>query len=326
MVPESRPLRAWLLSDGAPGHESQSRGIVDAIRRFRTVDVQLVSVRVRRKWLKSAARILLRAGSGDGLLDAVHDITLPDVRPDFIVSSGGNTLLASALLARRYGVPNFYSGTPKGFDTRWYARVFTVTDQGGGSNVVLPLPPVPGELCASLPAPAADAPLLLLVGGDGDLAYTADDWQALAQGAAALAARTGRRWLVSTSRRTGAAAEDILAAGIAPAQVLDAVWWSRQPRRVMREFLARAAAVYVTGDSMTMIAESIYAGRPVHVLMPAHGRHAAQDAAALAGYVAAGFVRVSPIATLADADPLFDTPALPDVQRVIYRSVEELLP
>lgn len=326
MGSEPRPLACWLLTDGAPGHESQSRGIADAIARFRPLAVTRIELGVRRKWLKSAGRQLLRLGRADWLLDAVHDVALPAGRPDLVISSGGNTLLASALIARRFRVPNFYSGTPKGFDTAWYSRIYTVTDQGGASNVVLPLPPVPGELCAAMPPPAADAPLLLLVGGEGELAYTAQDWQALAREADALAARTGRRWLVTTSRRTGADAEAIIAAGIAPERIVDAVWWSRAPRRVMRDFLSRAAAVYVTGDSMTMIAEAIYAARPVHVLMPAQGGHDGQDAAALAGYGRAGFVRVLPMAAFAQAEPCWPVAPLPDVQRLIYESAREFLP
>lgn len=320
------PLTCWLLTDGAAGHESQSRGIADAIARFRPVSVVVVPLRVRRRVLKSLGRVLLRFGNVQWLLAAAHDIELPAGRPDFILSSGGNTLLANALLARRYGVPNFYSGTPKGFDNAWYSRIFTVTEQGGGSNVVLPLPPVPGSICAPMPVPAPDAPLALLVGGSGALPFTDADWTMLARGVNEISAATGRRWLVTTSRRTGADAENILVGAIAADVVVEAVWWSREPRKVMRDFLSRAGAVYVTGDSMTMIAEAIYAGRPVHVLMPAQGAHDAQDAAALAGYVRADFVRVVPIAEMARDTPFFAAPPVPDVQALIWQSVRECLP
>ncbi len=325
----SDPVRTcWLLSDGAPGHLSQSRGLTDAIARFMPLRVVVIEVQVRRRLLKSAGRMLLRFGHVDWLLNAVYRLALPAVRPDLVVSSGGNTLLANALIARHYGVPNLYSGTPKGFDPAWYSRIFTVTPQGGASNVVLPLPPVPGELCATLPAPAAHAPLLLLIGGDGGgMQYSADDWCRLATQVNALAAKTGRRWLITTSRRTGVAAEEILARELAPSAIEDAVWWSRMPhKKVMREFLARASAVYVTGDSMTMIAEAIYAARPVHVVMPVQNRQDVQDAQALAGYVRAGFVRVSPIAAMTRDETPFVGAAVPDVQALIWNAVRDCLP
>ena len=64
------------------------------------------------------------------------------------------------------------------------------------------------------------------------------------------------------------------------------MWWAREPRKVMRDFLARAGAVYVTADSLTMVAEAIYAGRPVHVVRPPQGVPEAQDAQALLALVA----------------------------------------
>lgn len=324
----SGPLTAWLLTDGAPGHESQSRGLVDAIGRFRPLDVVVVPLRVRRRLAKSAGRTLLRLRNPQWLMSLAYDLEPPPDRPALIVSSGGNTLLANALLARRHGVPNLYSGTPKGYDPAWYSRVFTVTPQGGGThNVVLPLPPVPGALCAPMPAPSPDAPLLLLAGGDGGgFAWREDDWQALAQGMAAAHARTGRRWLVATSRRTGAVAESVLARALPADAVDDAVYWSREPRKVVRDFLARAAAACVTADSLTMVAEAIYAGRPVHVVSPASGAHDAQDAAALAGYARAGFIRQTGAASLPDADLLFVPPPVPDIQALVWASVRELLP
>lgn len=323
----SERINCWLLTDGAPGHESQSRGLADAIARFYPLDVTVVPVRLRRRLLKGLGRILLRFGGGDWLLAAAHDIDLPQGKPDLVISSGGNTLLANALLARRFRVPNLYSGTPKGFDTACYARIYTVTPQGGAGNVVLPLPPVPGALCAPLPTPSTDAPLLLLVGGEGGgLHYTDADWHDLAAQVNALAARTGRRWLVTTSRRTGAMAEDILAAKITPQHLREAVWWAREPRKVMREYLARAGAVYVTADSLTMVAEAIYAGRPVHVVRPPQGTPEAQDAQALQRYAAAGFVRASHIRDLAATEPFYPAAPVPDVQALIRDSVRELLP
>lgn len=319
--------RGWLLTDGAPGHESQSRGIADAIARFTPIDVDVVMLRVRHRFLKSIGRVLLKIARADGLLERVYDVALPGGRPDFVISSGGNTLLASALLARRHGVPNFYSGTLKDYEPAWFARTFSVTPQPGQGNVVLPLPPVPGVLCVPLPAPVADAPVALLLGGDGGgLHYCEDDWCTLAEHINTISRATGRRWLLTSSRRTGSRAEDLLARFIDPLHIVEAVWWSRDPRKVVREFLARAAAVYVTGDSLTMVAEAIYSGRAVTVLEPRDSHHEPQDAEALARYGAAGFVRVesigamaAPAAAIAGVAPV----AMPDVQSLVWQAVRE---
>jgi hypothetical protein len=127
-----------------------------------------------------------------------------------MVSSGANTLLANALLARRTGVPNVYSGTLKGYDPRAYDCVFTVTALGIPSNHVLPLPPVPGELARPFPPAGGDRCLAVLIGGDGaGYQYSADaDWRTLGSSLTELARRHDARLLLTTSRRTGAEAEN----------------------------------------------------------------------------------------------------------------------
>jgi len=72
---------------------------------------------------------------------------------------------------------------------------------------VLPLPPVPDSLSRKLPAAPSDAPWLLLIGGNGaGYRYEDADWRALAAAVNRLGKEEGVRWLVTTSRRTGAAA------------------------------------------------------------------------------------------------------------------------
>jgi hypothetical protein len=193
-------------------------------------------------------------------------------------------------------------------------------------NHVLPLPPVPGELARPLPAADGEALIAVLVGGDGaGYVFKGADWRAFADGLATLARREGARLLLTTSRRTGAAAEAILRAAL-PAELLaDAVWWSQAPRKVMRDFLATSQAIVVTEDSLSMVAESIYSGRPVISVSPAIAQANANDGAALQGYAERGLLARGPIAGLADASfPARHTP-IPDVQAEIATVVLSLL-
>ena len=52
-----RPLNAWVLSDGQPGHYNQARGIVRALRRIRPVEVSRINAELR----LGLARGLLRS-------------------------------------------------------------------------------------------------------------------------------------------------------------------------------------------------------------------------------------------------------------------------
>jgi len=83
-----------------------------------------------------------------------------------------------------------------------------------------------------------------------------------------LARREGIRWLVTTSRRTGAEAEARLRAGLDSAVVAAAVWWAEKPEKKMQAFLGAAECVFVTQDSVTMVTEAVASGRPVVVVRP----------------------------------------------------------
>src|SRR5690606_25700289 len=150
------------------------------------------------------------------------------------------------------------------------------------------------------------------------------DWRALAAGLATLARRENARLLLTTSRRTGAAAETLLRENLPAELITDAVWWSRAPRKVMREFLAAAQAIVVTEDSLSMVAESLYSGRPVLSVAPAIAEPNANDGAALRGYVERGLLARSPIAGLADATFPSRRAAIPDVQAEIAEVVLSL--
>lgn len=322
------PITVWLLSDGAPGHLSQSRGIVDALATRRTVEITTIDLKVTSTLWKRIGRLALpHIRDAAGWFKRIYGIAPPPDRPDLIVSSGANTLLANALLARLHHVPNVYSGTLKGYDPAAFDCVFSVVPLGATCNHVLPLPPVPGELARPLPAPAGgEALITVLVGGDGaGYAFKDADWVAFADGLAALARRENTRLLLTTSRRTGAHAEAVLRNAI-PAELLaDAVWWSQAPRKVMRDFLAASRAIVVTEDSLSMVAESIYSGRPVISVSPAVAQPNANDGTALQGYVERGLLARSPIAALADAVfPQRNTP-IPDVQAEIAAVVIPLL-
>lgn len=331
MAGTNNPLQIWLLSDGAPGHLSQSRGLADAIGRFVPVQVTVVDLKVRLRWLKSLGRKLLPllGPLAPWLRRQVYAMALPSGQPDLLVSSGGNTLLASALLAQELAVPNLYSGTLKGYPHQHYSRIYSVTSLGVPNNLVLPLPPVPETLSKPLPAAPADAPWLLLIGGDGaGYRYAEADWRALAAAVNRLGQERGMRWLLTTSRRTGAAAEALLQRLLDPALLVEAVYYGQTPRPVVREFLARCGGVWVSEDSLTMVAEAIYSGRPVRSLRPQTVQPEANDALALASYAERGLLARSPLADLPEEE-LTGGPAagaVPDVQRLIWESVQPLLP
>lgn len=321
-------VKVWVLSDGAPGHMSQSRGIVDALASRCDVQVTTVTLRVRSSVWKRLGRLFLPVISNQqAWLSRTYAIDVPAGTPQLIVSSGANTLLANALLARQTGAVNVYSGTLKGYAPSAYRCVFTVVPLGAGNNHVLPLPPVPGELTRALQfVMAGERCIAVLVGGDGaGYVYTAADWRQFARSLTQLAERHQARLLLTTSRRTGVEAEGLLREHIPLALLADAVWWSDAPRAVVRDFLAASSGVVVTEDSLTMVAESIYSARPVIAVSPPAATPNRNDAAALAAYVERGLLMRCGVGSLADATLDASAPVIPDVQAEIAGVLMPLL-
>lgn len=323
-------LKLWLLTDGAPGHWSQSQGIADALAQAYEVEILRVMLKVRSSLWKRLGRLCLPWIRNPAFwLARVYDLKLPVGQPDLIISSGANTLLANALLARQRQAPNTYSGTLKGYDASAYRVIFTVVGLGVPNNYVLPLPPVPADIF-NVPALTTGAePLVaVLVGGDGaGYEFREADWQAMAAWLNALAAERGARLLLTTSRRTGVDAERLLKAAL-PADVLaQAVWWSEAPQPVVRDFLSRASCVVVTEESLTMVAESIYARRQVYTLMPRSAAPNDNDGRALAAYAEAGLIQRIPLEQPTQAIP--GGPELvsgfPDVPQLIRSALEPYL-
>ena len=300
MKKEPTVLRVWILSDGAQGHISQSQGIVDSLAEAYTLEVTIIPLTVRSRFWKRLGRLLLSwIFVPEHWLHMVYAIKIPNgERPDLIVSSGANTLLANGLLAKQYLAVNVYSGRIRGYPARCYSVIFSVVPEGNvTNNCVLPLPPVPSAIYRTSPSKATERVeqkllLAVLIGGNGaGCVYRENDWRFLADFLTQSCQKQGWKLLLTTSRRTGAEAEAILKKNIPVDYLEDVVWWSEKPRPVISDFLTQANAIVVTEDSLTMIAESIYSRRPVLTCAPQNVSTNANDKAALMSYESAHLIR-----------------------------------
>lgn len=332
-------LRIWVLSDGAQGHVSQSQGIVDSLADAYSVQVTVIPLKLRSRFWKRLGRLLLPwIVTPNRWLQMVYDISIPsNEHPDLIVSSGANTLLANGLLAKQYSAANVYSGRLRGFPARCYSVIFTVVPEGKVSNnCVLPLPPVPAAIYRVSPVIQTEETLLqtVLIGGDGaGCVYSEDDWRLFAKFLNQSCQKQGWKLLLTTSRRTGAEAEAILKQNISSDYIADVVWWSENPRRVMSDFLTRATAIIVTEDSLSMVAESIYARRPVLTCAPKNVVTNANDSAALTSYESAGLIRrmtleetvIDKISTSSFQTKINQTQKFPDIPAMIRAAIQPFL-
>jgi hypothetical protein len=273
----------WIISEGSPGHISQSKGLVAALAKLTALEVAIVQTRPQFKgFVRTLVRLWMgrrgKALSGKFLSRWLGcEIPAAAPHPDLIVASGGKAVFAARSLAVKFSAPLVFIGERKPYPSQWFHTVFTPSAaETGVSDVLIEL--IPTQVTrARVEQAAADwgerpegKLWAMVIGGvSPSHRYRKSDWEALAAAMNSLARREGLRWLVTTSRRTGTEVETWLCAALDPAAIAAAVWWAQKPERKMAAFLGAAECAVVTQDSVTMVTEAVASGRPVVVASPA---------------------------------------------------------
>jgi len=320
-------MNILILSDGKAGHVSQARGVAMALGKSRAVSSSILECRLRAGFLQRPLRWLLNVTRGRLprlLFGWIHaGGGWPACRPDLIVSAGGSTCAANAWLGAKLGVPNIFCGSIRSLRPESFAGIITAFD-----------PPEPHAryIRCTTPVPVDPADLMqkgkawrvrsgysggcwsLLAGGDGaGYRYGADDWKQLAAAMSILAQQHGVRWLVSTSRRSGAAGERNLFDNLPPGLVAGSTKAVQGGGDIAyHEILGAAERHFVTEDSHMMITEAIASGRPVHTLQPSEFTVDDGNLHFLRLYETSGWITRQAIAGLADAG-MKELPPAPEV-------------
>lgn len=271
----------WIVSEQSPGHDSQSRGLGEALaKRLQLTTVSVVGRMATRGW----RRPLIKRRMGQegrplpqAWLDKYFHIEIPAdaPRPDLVISSGGKSVFCARTFAQQHGATFIYLGEQNRFPDNWFDLIVSPIANDPRPNAItceiVPTPVTPESVqaaAAKLERPPGRLWTVVIGGRSRGQHFEKADWLALASGINTLAARHGIRWLLTTSRRTGAATEAILRQQLKPEHLADAIWWAEAPRRQLHAFLHWGEFAFITQDSVTMISEAIGAARPV-VAVPA---------------------------------------------------------
>ena len=272
----------WLVDEGTPGHTVQTEGLGRILETRLNAKPSWVKCRLQ---LRGFWRPLARAATSSApapvarlLLRRLYPgLELPASRPGLVISSCGNSAYLTRLLARVTGARTIFVGEVAPFPGTWFDLVVAPVDQSLPNGLVSPLMET-GQSPARAAAAAAKlwpqgAPAgcwsVLIGGASRSHPFVEADWIALAHGLNAIHRRQNIRWLLTTSRRTGADAERVLRAHLEPAALAGAAWWATEPRKVVAAFLHAGERVFVTQDSMTMISEAVAVRGHAEVLQPA---------------------------------------------------------
>lgn len=253
---EPHPLVIWRFIDGKPGHENQSAGLVQALRTLRPVEA--------------------------------HDVPVPGE-----IAAFGAWLAGRFPWGRALPAPDLLVGA--GHATHW--PLLAARRAIGGRAVVLMRPTLPGawfDLCV---VPAHDRPRatgnvlvtrgvlnrvrpgaakdprqgLLLIGGPSQ--HHAWSTPRLVEQVRAIVAHDdGRRWVLTTSRRTPPEFLDALRPQVDPEHIELVPGETTAPDWLPAQ-LAWAGTVWASADSVSMIYEALTSGAAVGLLeVPARGR------------------------------------------------------
>ena len=252
----------WRLVDGRPGHENQTRGLVQALAARCPVEVRDLAAPAA--WQAAAWWARSRFPPGEGLPD-----------PDLILGAGHATHLPMLAARRARGGRTVVLMRPS-LPARWFDLVVVPRhDDLTGPDVIRTL----GALNPVRPGEKQAGTGLLLVGGPSRHV----EWHSeavLDQVREIVRAVPETRWRLVTSRRTppGFAAA---ARALFPGSGLEVV----EPHAVDADWLPAALAVapvaWVTADSVSMLYESLSAGAATGLIeVPARGRSRLQQGVA----------------------------------------------
>lgn len=309
------PMHIWVLSDGVPGHVNQAQGLVRRIATLRDIDCTEHITPLRMRLLRPALRWGLnrRKPWAAALTQRAYGrLPAADRKPDLIVSAGGNTSFANAMLSQRLGCDNFYMGSLRGLDASLFSSVFSLQpllDKRGerlANNVVMPILPPNSNVAESrsealklrqqYPGKILCA---VLLGGDGSgYRFNSEDWQGLGAALNALSERYNVVWLLTTSRRTGAKAEQILQGALDVDTLAEPIWYGQDARNRNAVFLQAADCVLCGEDSMSMLHEALAVHDQIAALAPRHVKAPLRYAEKIDLLIAKGYVQRRSIAEL----------------------------
>jgi mitochondrial fission protein ELM1 len=265
---------------------------------------RIVPVVVLTRLLKGVSghpALALRLGYG------INSSQLPAA--DVVISAGGDTIIANAAAARLTGAANIFCGTLRKLAPDHFSLIVSSYARHAGlPRHIVTLKPNkldPDALGRPRPAGAfgrAHPPAMagLLIGGDSGLfRYRDDEWDRLFAFAREVHRHWGTRWIVSTSRRTGAYAEAAAAAFARDNTAVDALidYRTAGPGTLTGVF-NRADVIICTEDSSTMISEAVSVRLPVVGVSPAHHGFKPEEAEYRQLMFERGWCRVVPIAEL----------------------------
>lgn len=262
----------WVLTDGRPGHISQTLGLAEALSS--TPVVKVIGLRAPFRQLSP----FLGWAGGRALTEDSARIKPP--WPKLVITSGRSAIpIALAIGRASRGATRLVNVQDPGFYRRRFDLIIVPEhDELTGRNILS----TAGALGRVTPEKLADAAaefgpslehlpsprVAVLIGGANAVFQTPDDVvHRIARDLAAIRA-TGAGLMVTFSRRTGPDIEKIVRDALAGS---NSIIWDGTGGNPYFAYLALADHIVVTEDSASMVSEAAATGKPISILRLAGG-------------------------------------------------------
>lgn len=289
VMSEKKPV-ILAMSDGKAGHETQTQGLIQVLNHHQQYEVEWVVLQLHNKLSFKIIRFLLKFFLNTAwlkyflTLEQLFEISKRPVR--YIVSAGGNTLVANALLKKylsvelEYPVQNIVASSLRGVPARCFDAVFTIHVEQKDLAHYVYYPIAPNKMTASLLTQDqarknlgilyTEFVITILIGADTKNVKigSAQKWAA-----ALLMIRQqypAARILLSSSRRSSVEFEQQLSQYVEENNIFHAndqiVWVAQGQSCDIKDFIKAADWILASPDSTSMTAEVIMAEKKLVIL------------------------------------------------------------
>lgn len=268
------------LTDGKAGHETQTHGIIHLLNDQQLYDVIWIPVK---KIPKLIQQIFKRLINGTDRVFALsyfmnlNDLPLQKARVKFIVSAGGDTLIANVLCARLFkNAQNIIASSLRGIQSKNFDVVFSIQPRD----------------CKAPYLYYSISPSKLIQDIDGKLKYQARQSLNISQDKTVLTVLIGADTkhveiggaeefidyiqfvknrlaadvtLISTSRRTALSFEEKMQNLYAASQLDQTTWVAHGQSCDIKQYIYASDLIICSQESESMIGEAVISGRPVIV-------------------------------------------------------------
>ena len=281
------------LTDGKAGHETQTQGIVQLLNQQQQYQVEWLKLKFPSKWQYRILKWLMKFSANTAWLNAFLTAEqldhLKHKNVAYIVSAGGNTLLANALLklelSKTQTVKNIVASSLRGIEAHYFDAVFTIHPLQENLDHYLYYPIAPNKMCAlpltkeqariNLGISYLDQVITILIGADTKTVSigTVEEWGAVLQ--KVRSEYPEARLLLTTSRRTSIEFEHALANYCTQHNLVrssDQMTWVAQGQQCdIKNYILAADWVLSSADSTSMVAEVVMSGQPLVVFYNQNG-------------------------------------------------------